>query len=153
MTIKQNMITLPKTTITSAPSRFLGARGDLAIAAFAMVLILAQGACGSDDTDTAADATVATPVDASTQDTWTSFASGFFEAYCSECHGPGDALRDYSLLPMVESEAAKIRCGVSADSLAGCSIPARQFPIGSGPKPTDEERLRLVQWIEDGAAD
>jgi len=153
MTTRQTMSTPSNITIATAPKRFLDARGDLAIAAFAMVIMLAQGACGSDDTDTAADATVATPIDASTQDTWTSFASGFFETYCFECHGPGDSLRDYSLLPMVESETAKIRCGVSADSLAGCSIPARQFPIGSGPKPTDEERLRLVQWIEDGAAD
>ncbi len=35
----------------------------------------------------------------------------------------------------VTSERDKIRHGVSPNSLSGCTISARQFPVGSGPKP------------------
>src|SRR5438067_2400559 len=30
------------------------------------------------------------------RDTWTSYARGFAASYCVECHGPGNARRDYS---------------------------------------------------------
>jgi hypothetical protein len=89
-------------------------------------------------------------------DTWTSFASDFFATYCQECHGPGDPLRDYSMLAAVEAEGAVIRCGVTAVALSDCSgfPPPKQFPIdnatASNPKPSDADRDRLVAWIEAG---
>jgi hypothetical protein len=89
-------------------------------------------------------------------DTWTSFASDFMTTYCHECHGSGDASRDYSLLATVMDESAEIRCGVAAVRPADCTgfPPPKQFPIPNGandnPKPTDADRDRLVAWIEAG---
>ncbi len=89
-------------------------------------------------------------------DTWDNFAMGFMETYCWECHGAGDPLRDYTTLAGVQQESAEIRCGVTATSLADCSgfPPPNQFPIdnaaGDNPKPTVDERDRLVAWIEAG---
>ena len=85
--------------------------------------------------------------------TWESFAAGFFETYCWECHGPGDALRDYSMLSAVMMEATTIRCGTApvGAMLSGCEgePPAGQFPIGDN-LPTDDERTTLVEWIDAG---
>lgn len=116
-----------------------------------LAALLALAACGSDsDGDASPDAQVAAE-DAQSADTWESFALGFFTTYCHECHGPGDALRDYSLLETVRGEESKIQCGVATVSLTGCTISPRMFPIGSGAMPTDAERAQLVQWIEAGA--
>jgi uncharacterized membrane protein len=113
--------------------------------------LLIVSACSSDsENEVAPDAQVAS-ADAAAADTWESFALGFVTTYCHECHGPGDSLRDYSLLETVRGEEDKIRCGVSTVSLQNCTISPRQFPIGNGAMPTDAERLRLVQWIEAGA--
>jgi mono/diheme cytochrome c family protein len=79
-------------------------------------------------------------VDADTGPTWTSFAADYFETYCLQCHGPGDVLRDYSDLAMVRAESARIRSGTASG----------QFPIGSGPFPSDEQRDLLVAWIDAG---
>jgi hypothetical protein len=106
-------------------------------------------ACNGDEAGASADA--APTADAAEALTWTNFGADFFATFCGACHGPGDSLRDYSLLPMVQAEQAKIRCGVSPTSLAGCTIPANQFPIGTGPKPTPEQRMELVRWIDEGA--
>lgn len=87
--------------------------------------------------------------------TWTNFASGFFESYCWECHGAGDAQgRDFTLLAGVLAESDAIRCG-TAPAMApaeGCGAvpPAAQFPIGNT-LPTDEERAMLVEWFDAGA--
>jgi hypothetical protein len=111
--------------------------------------ILMTCACAEDSGPGAADAG---PVaDATDAPTWTNFAAEFLDSYCGACHGAGDALRDYTVLAMVRAEAGKIRCGVSPTTLPACSIAAGMFPIGSGPKPTDEERLELVRWIDEGA--
>jgi hypothetical protein len=93
-------------------------------------------------------------------DTWESFAKGFFEAYCVSCHNDdnrGDATRDQHKLEVVIAEKDAIACGVSksqADWTArGCTsdMPSsRQFPAGSGPAPSDEERDRLLAWIDAG---
>ena len=89
-------------------------------------------------------------------DTWTSYAMGFFATYCVECHGAGDALRDYTTYEDVSAESAEIRCGVTAVDLSDCSgfPPPSQFPVdnatASNPKPSDAERARLVAWIEAG---
>jgi hypothetical protein len=93
-------------------------------------------------------------------DTWESYAKGFFESYCVSCHNDdnkGVATRDQHNLDAVIAEKDAIACGVAksqADWMArGCTsgMPAsKQFPAGSGPKPTDEERDRLLAWIDAG---
>lgn len=107
----------------------------------AAAVALALSACGGGDGGSggAPDA-MPSPADAQTP-TWNSFAQGFFETYCWECHGPGDQLRDYSELSMVRAEAETIKSGVDSE----------QFPVGDGPKPTREERDELILWIELGA--
>lgn len=90
--------------------------------------------------------------DAGPADTFENFAMEFMTAYCIECHGAGDALRDYTTIEAIRADMVNMRCGVSAEPLDDCSgsPPPRQFPIGSGPSPSDEERGRLVAWIEAG---
>jgi cytochrome c553 len=91
--------------------------------------------------------------------TWDGFARAFFVKYCGACHDDdkkGAATRDYHMLAAVMKEKAEIACGVSksqADwSKRNCTAfpPARQFPVGNGLKPTDEERDQIVQWIDSG---
>ncbi len=116
-----------------------------------LALLLAAGCSGDDDGSPAADA--AGSVDAAAAVTWSGFASGFFETYCTACHGPGDALRDYSQLEMVRAEANTIRCGVAPEAVSGCEgagVAPGQFPVGGGPKPSDAERWDIVSWIDDG---
>lgn len=85
--------------------------------------------------------------------TWDNFANEFFETYCWECHGPGDALRDYSVLAMVMAESNSIRCGTAPTrlKLEGCEgePSAEQFPVGAN-LPGDDQRTRLVEWIDAG---
>ncbi len=85
-------------------------------------------------------------------DTWTNFAEAFMTMYCVDCHdGMTGAGRDFQVLENVRAESARIRCGTSDVMLADCSSPpARQFPIGSGPHPSDADRARLVAWIDAG---
>jgi hypothetical protein len=91
-------------------------------------------------------------------DTWASYAQGFFATYCVECHGASAPTGlNFTLLSDVQAEKATIRCGVAPVLLSGCSgsPPPKQFPIsdaaGTNPKPTDEERDRIVSWIDAGA--
>ncbi len=89
--------------------------------------------------------------DAGGDDTWESYAADWMRRFCVECHAGGR--RDYTTPADVMRDAARIRCGVSPDRpLDGCgaSPRARQFPIGDGPFPTDDERRRLVAWIDAG---
>jgi hypothetical protein len=89
-------------------------------------------------------------------DTWGNHAQGFFATYCIECHGAGDAQRDYSTIDDVIRDQEEIACGVSPVALPGCGSfpPPKQFPIdnatNTNPKPNDTERSRLVAWIEAG---
>ena len=89
-------------------------------------------------------------------DTWGSFAQGFFATYCIECHGAGDALRDYTTIDDVMRDKDSIRCGVASVAQSGCGSwpPPKQFPIDnatqSNPKPPDADRDRLVAWLEAG---
>jgi hypothetical protein len=92
-------------------------------------------------------------------DTWDNWAEGFFTKYCVECHGASnpDGL-DFGVQATVVTNKDVIRCGVCVqqDPSWGCpaSPPAEQFPIsdstGSNPKPTPEERDRVVAWIDAG---
>lgn len=103
---------------------------------------------GGPDGGSPVDASVAT--DAGGADTWETFAMGFFSSYCVECHSGGS--RDYTAIDHVSRDAAEIRCGVATTALSGCGSfpPPRQFPVGTGAKPSDEERERLVAWIDAG---
>ncbi len=95
-----------------------------------------------DDTDSG-DAEVAA-------DTWDNFASEFMATYCVECHAT--APKDFADPDQVAAFAETIRCGTASATLPDCSgwPPATQFPVGSGPVPTDEERDRLTAWIDAG---
>jgi hypothetical protein len=97
-------------------------------------------------------------------DTWTNWASpDFFKLYCVSCHssgGEGDPSGtnlDWTSYADVQMNANDIRCGVALaqDPSWNCpgSIVAKQFPIGSGPKPSDTERTRLVSWIDAGVVE
>lgn len=84
-------------------------------------------------------------------DTWATFGQDFMAQYCTRCHG--EAPRDYTTLEAVRADLATIRCGTSDVTLDDCGSwpPAQQFPVGSGPFPSDEERARLVAWLDAGA--
>jgi hypothetical protein len=88
-------------------------------------------------------------------DTWDSWAQGFFATYCVPCHAANDSTgRDFRSKSIVVSQRLEIRCGVAAvqDPSWACAAfpPPRQFPIGTGPKPSDAERARAVAWITAG---
>lgn len=143
----------------------------LAAALVALHLVACSSSSGSSDgvadgaTDVALD-TASPPVDSpaadvpvvetsgdgAVKDTWDNYAQGFFAKYCVECHA--DAKRDYRTLADVTRDSALIRCGVAPTKLSGCGSfpPPSQFPIdddaGTNPKPTDDERRRLVAWID-----
>jgi hypothetical protein len=78
--------------------------------------------------------------------------------YCVGCHNDdmaGDAWRDYRLLRAVSADSLLIACGLAKSAtlrdLRGCpshAPPARQLPVGDGPKPTDAERDRMLRWID-----
>jgi hypothetical protein len=88
-------------------------------------------------------------------DTWISYAAAFFQTYCTACHDARDSTgRDYTVQANVAKDKDVMRCGVAAMqdptwSCAATPVP-RQFPIGSGAKPTDAERARIVAWIDAG---
>ena len=90
--------------------------------------------------------------DSGPADTYANFAMEFMGAYCTECHGAGSATRDYTTIDDIRRDMVNVRCGVSAEPLDDCTgfPPPRQFPVGSGPMPSDEERGRLVAWVEAG---
>jgi cytochrome c5 len=91
--------------------------------------------------------------DAAGQDTWTNFGEAFFAKYCVSCHD-GSITGDFRSYADVVTHQTDIRCGIATTSLSGCQnakYPPRQFPIGSGPKPSDDERARVVAWIDAGA--
>ena len=103
--------------------------------------------------DSGADQT--SPEVGTSTDSWASYAAGFFTAYCTECHNSGDATgRDYTVQAIVLKDKAAMRCGVAItqDPSWNCAASpvAKQFPIGSGPKPSDADRNRIVAWISAG---
>ena len=125
--------------------------------------LLAAAACSSSSSPPAG----ASTYDASTYpsdggpdlDTWDSWAQGFFTKYCVECHGVSNTSGlDFGTQSIVVTNKDTIRCGVCVqqDPSWGCpaSPPAEQFPLtdtaGTNPKPSDEERERVVAWIEAG---
>ena len=89
-------------------------------------------------------------------DTYANFAAAFFSNYCTSCHSSSGSVPhiDLSLYAVVVEEQETIRCGVSGIQLEDCSSRpgtyAPRFPIGSGPRPDEPERERLVGWIDHG---
>lgn len=84
--------------------------------------------------------------------TYSNFAQQFFATYCVRCHPSAQSARDFTQYAVIQQNAHDIACGVSPTALAGCSgnpAPA-QFPIGTGPFPSDAERDELVEWIQLG---
>ena len=83
--------------------------------------------------------------------TWDNFAQNFFASYCTVCHSPlGQASADFNVLDIVRLRLNAIRCGtapVQLDNCQGEHAPG-WFPIGNGPKPTEAERWRTVDWCE-----
>jgi hypothetical protein len=135
-------------------------RASLLLLAFAL---FGSSACSSSSSSPApsatADAGGSAPTDdagSSGGDTWASYASGFATTYCVACHDAKDPKgRDYTLLANVQKEKNEVRCGVAVtqDPSWGCAAfpPAKQFPIGTGAKPTDADRARFVAWLTAGA--
>jgi uncharacterized membrane protein len=129
------------------------------LAAISLVLL---AACSSSDAPSGPSAgtggSSGAPSD-SGSDTWSSFAQGFFATYCVSCHdgtkttNGSPIVGDFRNLADVMQHKTEIRCGVATSVVAGCEQshwPPKQFPVGTGPKPTDEERSRVVAWIEAG---
>jgi hypothetical protein len=101
------------------------------------------------------DSGVAWAPDGPDTDTWASWGLGFFSTYCVECHNANDSKGlNFGSQTIVAANRDAIRCGVSVsqDPSWSCpsSPPARQFPIGNGPKPSDADRDRVVDWITAG---
>jgi hypothetical protein len=108
-------------------------------------------------------------------DTWNNFAKGFSKTYCVECHNPTkpnpaiDPKQDFNIYADVKGLDSTIRCGVApaGQVQSGCPTgpkafpPPGQFPIsnemgsnpsvGTNPRPSDADRLRMVAWINAGA--
>jgi hypothetical protein len=98
------------------------------------------------------------PSSGSAPDTWLSFGRGFMARYCVRCHDDdraGEVRRNYRLLAAVVRDRASIGCGIAGSAAVrnarGCPAGApraRQLPVGDGPHPTDQERDRLLRWID-----
>ena len=106
-------------------------------------------------------------------DTWDNYAKGFFKTYCVECHNPtvpsptSFPKQDFNIYADVKGLDSTVRCGVTPKGkvLPGCPAtgfpPPGQFPISNGmgpdpsvgtnPRPSDADRLRIVAWINAGA--
>jgi hypothetical protein len=98
-------------------------------------------------------------------DTWTSYAQDFFATYCTSCHSvgaEGDPTArtglDFTQYAQVQANGPAIQCGVAVTQPPtwNCSgsVAPEQFPICNtgctNQKPTDPERIRLVDWISAG---
>jgi hypothetical protein len=88
-------------------------------------------------------------------DTWESWAlPSFFAVYCNHCHpAAGQSTRDFSDYDTVAANFEHIRCGVAPEAIPDCDaghIGPGHLPIGPGPYPSDDERWRLVDWMDAG---
>lgn len=86
--------------------------------------------------------------------TWEGAVQPLFTTYCVECHAAGNQLRDYSTYSDAFRDRDEIRCGVAPPPRPpGCSgfPPPAQFPVGTGPKPSADERQQFVDWVDNGA--
>jgi hypothetical protein len=92
-------------------------------------------------------------------DTWATTMQPLFAKYCVECHTASDPTgRDFTQQSIVAQNKLTIRCGVAVTQdpawMCGSFPPAKQFPIsdmaGTNPKPSDDERNRVVAWVDAG---
>jgi hypothetical protein len=128
------------------------------------LLVAAMLACSSSPSGsgTMPDASSDTSIpksDVVDHDTWANFAQGFFKTYCVECHNatkPAGGAQNFNEYADVKALASTIRCGVApmGEFQSSCSKtafpPPGQFPIGTGPYPSDADRLRIIAWINAG---
>jgi hypothetical protein len=135
-----------------------GMTPSIAGATLVTFMVCCLASCSSNSSPVTNSAVIADggSLDGSAQgDTWVTYAAGFFRTYCTACHDGQDSTgRDYTVQANVAKDKDAMRCGVAAaqDPKWSCAASpmARQFPIGSGPKPTDAERARIVAWIDAG---
>lgn len=124
----------------------------------ALLFLLSWTACGGggtrvgSDLSMPADADVISDMTTATPPNYANFAKEFFTTYCVSCHPSASSTRDFTMYAVIQQNSHNIACGVSPTALSGCGgNPAPgQFPIGTGPFPTDGERNELVQWIQNG---
>ena len=107
---------------------------------------------GGADLAAPADAAVIQDLTPAPQPTYSNFAQAFLTRYCVSCHPSRTSARDFTQYAVIKTNSHNIACGVSPTALTGCNgNPAPgQFPIGHGPFPSDDERNRLVLWIQSG---
>ena len=88
------------------------------------------------------------------QDYWEDWPqSVFFPTYCGSCHpAKTSSDSDWNIYEDVLSEYDHIYCGVGIDDVPECGdrLEPGHLPRGSGPYPSDDERLRLVAWMDAG---
>jgi hypothetical protein len=107
---------------------------------------------GGTEGGSSGDTTDAESTGAPVVDTWEGWAlPSFFEVYCNSCH-PGSSPRDFSDYDVVVANEEHIRCGVAPEAIESCDhhIEPGHLPIGDGPYPSDDERWRLVEWMQAG---
>ena len=95
-------------------------------------------------------APVTTPDGGAGGDTWANYAQGFFAMYCTRCHSStlsGDARNgapvgyDWDVESAVRARLDFIRTAVGVGN----------FMPPSDPKPSCDERRRIVRWIDAAA--
>jgi hypothetical protein len=149
-----------------------------ALGSLALITLITTSGCSSSSPGSEADAgggdaapgQDATSLPDGPAPTWTNFAEAFTKTYCIECHNATDpdptvpmyANQNFNLYADVVDHAKEARCGVSPSGVyqSGCPTAAQiddgafpppgQFPAGTGPHPTDAERLRMIEWINNG---
>lgn len=139
------------------------------------LLLLGLSACGDDDTSSEVDgggiggdasmaagdggerngcnvlsAPLAMPGDPIDGDTWSTFAEGFFSSYCTRCHATTlmDAARNGAPIDRNWDDEASVREHLPLIRQWVGELNA--MPIGD-PKPSCEERARIVRWIDANA--
>lgn len=85
-------------------------------------------------------------------------ATVFFPTYCGDCHPDYTvAQMDWTNYEHVVLEYDHIYCGVGLEFVPECEHPdggephaPGHLPQEGGPQPTDEERARLIAWMDAG---
>ncbi len=128
------------------------------VVVFARILVLASitsvgNACASSSSDTAGPSGATCPDDSAL--TYQSFGQAFVQSYCLRCHSstqpaegrqgaPSDT--NFDTLLQIRSHAEHIDEGAAA----GPSSTNELMPP-AGPRPSDQERSRLGEWLACGA--
>jgi len=134
---------------------------------FVLATVLGVAACGGDDgTSILPDATgmdvplrngcpqlldpLAMPGDPIDGDTFRSFARGFFREYCIRCHSTTRTGDERNGAPEGRNwdDESSVRAALELIRFWVGEI--NTMPIGE-PRPTCEERARMVRWIDAGA--